>query len=324
MTNLKIGIIGAGDIGTTHGNILQKDINVTLGSVYDMDQERSEEFASRFGMEILSSVEEVIADSDAVYITVPNKFHAELTLKVLDEGKHVFCEKPFALSISEAKNILYSTEKAGVVYQLGFNRRLAPAYKKMKVLITEGDLIPRSFNIKMNRGELQIPPWISDSKLTGGFLFESTLHLIDIVCYLFGDVDRITAVGTKSVYPCVDDFSMLFEMKNGCHGVFSSSAHSTWVFPFERVEIYGEHISIFNDEMEAVTYCLGLNVPVEKRDFSTLPIEERWGYTQEDKVFVNRILGLDSDNNNLVATHIEGFKNVEIIESIYDQIGLDR
>jgi myo-inositol 2-dehydrogenase/D-chiro-inositol 1-dehydrogenase len=194
----------------------------------------------------------------------------------------------------------------------------------MKVLITEGDLIPRSFNIKMNRGELQKPPWISDSKLTGGFLFESTLHLIDIVCYLFGDVDRITAVGTKSVYPCVDDFSMLFEMKNGCHGVFSSSAHSTWVFPFERVEIYGEHISIFNDEMEAVTYCLGLNVPVEKRDFSTLPIEERWGYTQEDQVFVNRILGLDSDNNNLVATHIEGFKNVEIIESIYDQIGLDR
>ena len=83
-------------------------------------------------------------------------------------------------------------------------------------------------------------------------------------------------------------------------------------------------VSIFNDEMEAVTYCLGLNVPVEKRDFSTLPIEERWGYTQEDQVFVNRILGLDSDNNNLVATHIEGFKNVEIIESIYDQIGLDR
>ena len=121
MTNLKIGIIGAGDIGTTHGNILQKDINVTLGSVYDMDQERSEEFASRFGMEILSSVEEVIADSDAVYITVPNKFHAELTLKVLDEGKHVFCEKPFALSISDAENILHSVEKAGVVYQLGFN-----------------------------------------------------------------------------------------------------------------------------------------------------------------------------------------------------------
>ena len=68
-------------------------------------------------------------------------------------------------------------------------------------------------------------------------------------------------------------------MKSGVYGVFSSSAHTTWIFPFERVEIYGEHISIFNDEMEAVTYCVGLNVPVEKRDFSTLPIEDRWGYT---------------------------------------------
>ncbi|MCH8012870.1 MAG: Gfo/Idh/MocA family oxidoreductase [Candidatus Marinimicrobia bacterium] len=61
-------------------------------------------------MEILSSVEKVIANLDAVYITVPNKFLAELTLMVLDEGKHLFCEKPFALSISDAEKILHSAE----------------------------------------------------------------------------------------------------------------------------------------------------------------------------------------------------------------------
>lgn len=152
--------------------------------------------------------------------------------------------------------------------------------KKMKNLITTRALIPKSFNIKMNRGELQVPPWTSDPTVTGGFLFETTLHLIDIVRYMFGEVKKVPAVGTKSVYQCVDDFSMIFEMEIGVNGVFSSSTHTTRIFPFERVEKYGEHSSIFNDEMESVSYCMDLNSPVEKQTFSTLQVENRWGYSQ--------------------------------------------
>ena len=158
MSDIRIGIIGTGAIAGTHVEILRQNDAVKLGSVYDIQNDRAERFAAEFGMQALSGAEDVIADSDAVYVTVPNNFHAEMTLKVLNHSKHVFCEKPFALDLADARKIVDAVEKEGVVYQLGFSRRLAPVYKKMKELITSGELTPKSFNIKMNRGELQVPP----------------------------------------------------------------------------------------------------------------------------------------------------------------------
>lgn len=324
MNKVTIGIVGAGSIAGIHAGNLKSIPEVSLGSVFDIQSNNSQAFAREFGMTVRNSMEEVFSDSDAVYITVPNKLHAELTLAALSAGLHVFCEKPFALNRDDAEKISKAVDQAGVVYQLGFNRRFAPVYKKMKDFIQAGDLAPTSFNIKMNRGELQSPPWTSDSEVTGGFLYESTLHLIDMVCYLFGEVKKVTAVGSRTIYPCVDDFSMIFEMKNGVHGVFSSSAHSTWIYPFERVEIYGNHFAVYNDEMETVTYCSGIKKPCYQETFSTLPIEERWGFVQEDSLFVSRLLGKQEDGMDFLATHVDGYKNVELIENIYQQIGLGR
>jgi len=322
MKKITVGIVGAGTIAGTHARNLTSIPEVSLGSVFDIQKNHSRAFADNFGMTVRNNIQEVFSDSDAVYITVPNKFHAELTLEALSAGKHVFCEKPFALNMDDAKKIVKAVDEAGVIYQLGFNRRFAPVYKKMKDFIIKGELVPISFNIKINRGELQSPPWTSDPEVTGGFLFESTLHLIDMVRYLFGEVRKVTAVGSKKIYPCVDNFSMIFEMNSGSHGVFSSSAHTTWIYPFERVEIYGDHFAVYNDEMESVTYCSGLKQPCHQESFSTLPVEERWGYVQEDPLFISRLLGKEKDSIDIAATHVDGYKNVELIENIYQQIGL--
>lgn len=324
MKPIRTGFIGAGEIARSHAGILMENQDVVLGAVYDIKEDVGKRFAAEHGMQFLSSIEALIDDSDALYIASPNKSHAEFAVQALEAKKHVFCEKPFALNLTDAQRIMETGEDNGQIYQLGFNRRFAPVYVKMKQMISKGIIFPRSFNIKMNRGELQIPAWTSNPDLTGGFLFETALHLVDIVRYLFGEVKKVTAVGTKSIYPCVDDFSIIFEMKSGVHGVFSSSAHATWIFPFERVEIYGDHSSIYNNEMESVSFCLDLNSEEEKLEFSQLPIEDRWGYRQENKVFIDRILGQQSDEISMVATKIDGYKNVELLEEIYDQIGLGR
>lgn len=324
MSPVRTGFIGAGEIARRHAGILRENQDVVLGAVYDIKEDVSKQFASEYGMRSRSSVEAVIDDSDAIYITSPNKFHAELTLQVLEQKKHVFCEKPFALTLADAQKIMDSGEGNGQIYQLGFNRRFAPVYWKMKHLISTGEIVPRSFNVKMNRGELQVPAWTSDPNVTGGFLFESTLHLVDIVRYLLGDVKKVTAIGSKSIYPCVDDFSMIFEMESGAHGVFSSTAHATWIFPFEKFEVYGDHSSIYNNEMESVSFSLSLDSEEEKLDYSHLAVEDRWGYRLANKAFIDRIIGKKSEESALVATKIDGYKNVELLESIYDQIGLGR
>ena len=324
MSPIRTGFIGAGDMARSHAGILKEIQDVVLGAVYDINEDVSWQFALEHGMQSLPSMEAVIHDSDAIYIASPNKFHAETTWQALEQKKHVFCEKPFALNLSDAQRIIDVSEGNGQIYQLGFNRRFAPVYWKMKQLISAGEIFPRSFNVKMNRGELQVPAWASDPNVTGGFLFDTTLHLVDIVRYLFGEVTKVTAVGSKSIYPCVDDFSMIFEMESGVHGVFSSTAHATWLHPFERVEIYGDHSSIYNNEMESVSFSLDLDAEAEKLEYSQLPFEDRWGYRQETKAFIDRIIGKKSKDSSEVATKIDGYKNIELLESIYDQIGLGR
>lgn len=130
MSTIRIGIIGTGMIAKTHAGILQNNSELVLGSVYDFRKDSSETFAADFGMQVLSSDKKVIENSDAVYVTVPNKFHTELTLNVVDRGKHIFCEKPFALNPSGVKEIVESVKKSGVIYHLGFTRMLASIYKK--------------------------------------------------------------------------------------------------------------------------------------------------------------------------------------------------
>ncbi len=320
---ITIGFIGTGAIARTHAKILTGFQEVSLSKVYDISYERALAFSREFSTQAVQNIDEVFEHCDAVYITSPNKTHAGLTLSALKKKKHVFCEKPFALNLQDAEAIITEAEKANTIYQLGFNRRFAPAYMKMKNFICEQTLKPKSFSIKMNRGELQNPPWTSDASVTGGFLFESTLHLIDMVRYLFGEVKTIMAVGSKSVYKCVDNFSMILEMENGIHGVFSSCAHTSWIFPFERVEIYGEHASIFNDEMEKVHYTLSLSSPIISESYSTLPVEERWGYIIENRLFVDRILKKHIQEK-LYADQRDGYMNVKLIENIYDKIGLGK
>ncbi|MEE8436813.1 MAG: Gfo/Idh/MocA family oxidoreductase [Candidatus Neomarinimicrobiota bacterium] len=132
MNKVTIGIIGAGSIAGIHAGNLKSIPEVSLGSVFDIQSNNSQAFAREFGMTVRNNMEEVFSDSDAVYITVPNKLHAELTLAALSAGLHVFCEKPFALNRDDAEKISKAVDQAGVVYQLGFNRRFAPVYKKMK------------------------------------------------------------------------------------------------------------------------------------------------------------------------------------------------
>jgi len=112
---------------------------------------------------------------DAVWVTTPNTLHTEAVLDALAAGAHVFSEKPMATTLPEAKRIAAAVKKAGRIYQLGFNRRFAPVYVRLYELIAEKHIHPHSLHVKMNRGELMHPSWVGDPKVTGGFLYESTV-----------------------------------------------------------------------------------------------------------------------------------------------------
>lgn len=280
---IRIGFIGAGHIGTTHLRILSKDARARIAGVYDVSAER----ARASGAPAFETVDALLEAVDAVYITLPNRLHAENALKALERGKHVFCEKPMTVTLEDADRVEQAAARARTVFQVGHNRRFAPVYQKVKAALAE--LTPLCAEFKMNRGELENPPWTADDSVTGGYLFETPIHIFDMARFLMGECVEVTAHAEKLVYPTFDTFTALFRFASGRTAGFISCAYTGWSFPFERVEIYGKHATLRTEEMDRVAIARGLATPVEWSDYRHLSWEERWGYVTEDRLFLDSI-----------------------------------
>jgi len=310
---LTLGIIGAGHMGTLHARNLLADGRIHIVGVTDVVQDRAEELARLCQGRTFPNVDTLLdAGVEAVYVCTPNTLHTEAVLAALQRHVHVFSEKPMATTLREAAQILAATRTSRGRYQVGHNRRFAPVYTvaKQKILAGFG---PTSANIKMNRGELTNPPWVSDRRVTGGFLYESTIHLLDMLRWLLGAIVEVECRARATVYNELDDFVMLFTCASGQHCAFSSCAHASWAFPFERVELYGDHAQIVTEEMEKVTYASGLEQPIVQHDFFQLRIPDKWGYREADTLFVDAIL----TGKTPPVTAENGYKAVELVEACY-------
>ena len=310
---LKVGIIGAGYIGTVHAKNLMLDGRVQIVGVADVVANKAEELARLVGGRTFPSAEALLdAGVEAVYVCTPNTLHTEAVLAALKCNVHVFSEKPMATTLREARQILEATRASRVLYQIGHNRRFAPVYTFAKQKILEG-FAPTSANVKMNRGELQHPPWVSDTRVTGGFLYESTVHLLDMMRWLMGEVVDVECRARSNIYHELDDFVMLLTFASGQPCAFSSCAHTSWAFPFERIELYGAHAQIVTDEMEKVAYSPGLGQAIVQHDFFQLSMPDKWGYREEDTRFVEAIIA----GKPPPVTAEDGYKAIELVEACY-------
>lgn len=314
MSKIKVGIIGAGYIGGVHAAILAHDSRVEISSIHDVVPEAAQTLARTCNAKAADSSTDVIQNCDAVYITTPNTKHTELAIAAAAAGKHVFCEKPMATNLADAQAVLSAARQSGAVFQVGHNRRFAPVYTTLKQILQTSP--PHSAHIKMNRGELLNPEWVGNPEITGGFLYETTIHMFDMVRFLFGEVATLQAIGSTHEYPEVDDFSVLLQFANGVHATFASSADASWHFPFERVEVFGHHTTIATREMESVVFTEALDGKHVEQSMHQLAKEEKWGYAQEDKSFIDSIV----EGKPAAVTAEDGLKSVELVEACYRSV----
>lgn len=314
MDKVRIGIVGTGYIGNVHGRIYSRDERAEVTALFDIVPERAERTARTIGGRVCSSREELLDNCDAVLVCAPNKTHPEIATAAVTAEKHVFCEKPFSIGIADAKKLLETAQGSNKVFQVGHNRRYAPVYAKLKELL--GEDTAHSAHIKMNRGELKNPVWTGDTNVTGGFLYETTIHLFDMMRFQFGEIVELVAYGSQHEYPEIDEFSVIFKFKSGFHCTFASSSDASWLFPFERIEVFCHHRTILTEEMERLIDSRGYDANFETLSWHMSEKEERWGYVQEDKAFIDSIL----NGTEPPVKAIDGFKSVELVESVYEAI----
>jgi myo-inositol 2-dehydrogenase/D-chiro-inositol 1-dehydrogenase len=296
---LKVGIAGAGYVAGVHLTNLRRDQRVEIAAIYDVDP-------TRRGDRPAGSFDEVLERSEAVYITAPNTRHVELALRALAAGKHVFCEKPMAVTLEDARRVLDAAQASSKVFQVGHNRRFAPVYKRLKELLAGSP--PHTAHIKMNRGELLKPAWTGDDSITGGFLYETPIHMFDMMRFQFGE---IVSLDVRLSRP--NDFSMLVEFSSGMYATFVTSADASWFFPYERVEVFGEYSTVETAEMESLSHRIGLDSETATEDFRTLPVEKRFGFEEEDSLFVGAALSGGSPS----VTAFDGYRSVELACACY-------
>jgi polar amino acid transport system substrate-binding protein len=202
---------------------------------------------------IAPNAEALIADDgvDAVVIATRHSTHAELTVRALEAGKHVFCEKPLVLSRDELEAVLSTAARAGRVLAVGFNRRFSPMLGELREFIgvANGSL---SASYRVSAGRLSADHWAHDLDEGGGRLLGEGCHFVDSLTFLAGaPVERVYATGygaPKLPVQARDNVAIELTFSNGSIGTILYVSDGSSRVPKERVEAFsGNRTAILDD-----------------------------------------------------------------------------
>lgn len=211
MSKIRIGIIGAGNISNCHIQAYQKNPDVEVYALCDINEKQLNDMAEKYQVKrTFTDVNEMLKlkELDAVSVCTWNSAHASCTIAALNAGKHVLCEKPMSVSEEEAKTMKEAAEKNGKLLMIGFVRRHGNDCKVLQDFI-RNDSLGEIYYAKATYLRRNGNPggWFGDkSRSGGGPLIDLGVHVIDLVRYLMGN-PKVT-----SVYGAT--FQKLFNRKN--------------------------------------------------------------------------------------------------------------
>ncbi len=275
MDYLRIGFIGAGLVAHGHALSLRSisldggmegRLPVILSKVYDLDFDKAKIFAEQHQLEqAVSDPEEVLQDPliDAVYICTPTASHKQYFLQAAANGKHIFVEKPLAFSTADIREMISSSNKAGIQAQVGLVLRFEPVFWYIKGLLEKRQEQlgkPVNFILRSDQewpltGSFHNSSWRSDPlQAFAGCLFEHSIHDVDLIRYLFGNPIAVSGfVGYNSPYGAgkiEDTVTINFQFEQNLAGNLTSIYHHIKDRDVRRMEIFCERAAILLDDFK--------------------------------------------------------------------------
>lgn len=230
MNQIRWGIIGCGDVTEVKsGPAFNKVDHSTLVAVMRRDADNAKDYAARHGVpKWYSNANDLINDEEinAIYIATPPAFHEEYAIAAINAGKPVYIEKPMALNFESANMIAKVAKEKNIKVSVAHYRRGQPLFNKVKQLLSEkaiGDVRfarLEFYKKSLNPEALQIPKvaWRINPKIAGGGLFHDIApHQVDLMYWLFGDVEKASGYATNQavLYPADDIVSGNVLFKSG-------------------------------------------------------------------------------------------------------------
>lgn len=314
---INIGIIGVGRIGKVHAeSIAYKLPEIKIKAISDIDLNNAKEVALKYDIsKYTSDYKDIINDDEinAVLICSPTDTHAEYIIESAKRKKHIFCEKPIDLSIEDILRTLDIVEENKVKLMVGFNRRFDPNFKKVKSMVSEGNIgQPHLLKITSRDPE---PPNLEYVSKSGGLFLDMAIHDFDMARYIVGsEVTEVFSMGNVLVDKRIgkegdiDTAITMLKFENGAIGTVDNSRKAVYGYD-QRLEIFGSKgaVSVGNNKAENFIYSN------ESGEHSALPLNffmDRYtdSYFSEIQEFVNALI----NNCELTVNGKDGLKAVEI------------
>ncbi|GBD24810.1 scyllo-inositol 2-dehydrogenase (NAD(+)) [bacterium HR30] len=264
MAATRIGLIGAGVIGSTHAAVLQQICaalpgRVELTAVADPDPLAREQAAATFGFRHAFADGHALLDQalvDAVFVCPPTAFHAEFVLHAAQRKVAIFCEKPLAMSYAEGVSMVEAVQRSGVPHQIGLVLRFSAVYTVMREMLREPAfaeplaVVFRDDQVFPIRG-VHHSPWRADRALTaGGTLIEHGVHDLDLLTWMFGPPTHLQGwMRNVTGHPGVEDYvAVELRFAGGLQAQLVNVWHDMVQRPSNRrLEIFGRRGFVASD-----------------------------------------------------------------------------
>jgi predicted dehydrogenase len=217
---VKLGLIGCGRITRlVHLNALARLRHARVVAVAEADPERLAEAAARVPLAArYGDYRDLLADGDvdAVVITLPPALHAEATIAAFEAGRHVYVEKPLAISREEGRAMLRARAASGRIGMVGFNYRFHPLYRRLREQVAAGRVGHISgVRTIFAAAARALPDWKTSRSTGGGALLDLASHHIDLIRFVFGQEIREVSAAVSSVRADQDTAALQMRLADG-------------------------------------------------------------------------------------------------------------
>lgn len=242
---VRLGLVGAGFIGSVHARCIARESRAVLTQVFDVNRAAAEAAASLSNAAVAASAAELLANPaiDAVLIASSTDTHGEIAREAIKHGKAFLCEKPLDRTLASAIKTADMAQAAGVLGGMAFNRRFDRQHALLRSAVAGGEV--GAIEMMHLTSRSQSPPDLDYARTSGGMLRDKGTHFFDLACWIAQDRPvKVYAQGACLFEPRLADFGdvdtamIVLEMSRGalCHLNFSRRTAYGYD---ERIEVFG-------------------------------------------------------------------------------------
>jgi UDP-N-acetyl-2-amino-2-deoxyglucuronate dehydrogenase len=338
MEKTKFALVGCGNIAKKHATVIQEHMEeAELTAVCDIDKDRAETYSKKYGVKAFGNAKQMMdqmGDSvDVINILTPSGAHVQNVLELVPYGKPLVIEKPIALRLQEADEIIHSCDRHGVkIFVVHQNRYNSPIIKAREAFDQGrfGKLVMGTVRLRWTRDQAyyDAAKWRGTWADDGGVFTNQASHHIDMLTWFMGEVESVKAIGITRLanIECEDTGAALLRFSNGSIGIIEATTATRPKDLEGSISILGEKGSVviggfFMNELQ--TWQFVDHQPIDDVIFEKYAKNPpAWGYNLAE--YLKGVISSLKSNKAGLVDGLEGRKSLELISAIYESIETGR